>query len=466
MAMKQGLGRAVLLGLAVLLAPGSGHAGAARERRLHLVSAEASSYLVNDWNRFQENYLPLYVGDDDPHTAWNLKTEGIGEWIRMHVTSMQGATHVRMKIRNGFQKSEKLFAANSRAHTLTVVLLPSKKTIDVELTDRFGWQEIAVDQPAGPLDAVELHVKAVYPGKKYDDLCLSDVQLYVTATSSDNPAYEKQHFEKIVTWKEERAAAAALFKTAMGKTLPLAPQDTVTNGRRTAEPDRAGGKGCNRKVGCWMESSLKLARATDVLGSHVSRLETATMLAHTEFAAMTPVRISVQDKRPIPRVDGLCRPSLAACEEDPCEQAVPVPMTGQTGYLRADALALIEQTGLPSVAEVGDLKPAQCRTEAGGTFSWALRDNASDAGTPRVRAVLLSECGLVEGREGSYPTARFQLLVYGESGQLEVISDADKAAVLEWDQSSHGPKLAGARLASGSDGYELTVKAADAVAAR
>jgi len=137
-----------------VLVPTAAQAGPARERRLHLVAAEASSYLVNDWNRFQENYLPLYVGDDDPRTAWDLKTEGIGEWIRMRVTPMENATHVRMKVRNGYQKSEKLFAANSRARTLTVVLLPSKTTVDVDLTDSFGWQKIAVDQPAGPLDAV------------------------------------------------------------------------------------------------------------------------------------------------------------------------------------------------------------------------------------------------------------------------------------------------------------------------
>ena len=31
----------------------------AKERRLHVAGAEASSYLVNDWNKFQENYLPL-----------------------------------------------------------------------------------------------------------------------------------------------------------------------------------------------------------------------------------------------------------------------------------------------------------------------------------------------------------------------------------------------------------------------
>src|SRR4030095_17147219 len=76
----------------------------AKERRLHVAAAESSSYLINDWNKFQENYLPLYVGDEDPRTAWSLKTEGTGEWLRVHVTPMEGTSKLRMKIRNGYQK--------------------------------------------------------------------------------------------------------------------------------------------------------------------------------------------------------------------------------------------------------------------------------------------------------------------------------------------------------------------------
>jgi hypothetical protein len=64
-------------GLAIVVLALSGLASAAppsppakprppKERRLHVANAEASSYLINDWNKFQENYLPLYVGDDDP----------------------------------------------------------------------------------------------------------------------------------------------------------------------------------------------------------------------------------------------------------------------------------------------------------------------------------------------------------------------------------------------------------------
>ena len=209
-----------------------------KERRLHVASAEASSYLINDWNKFQENYLPLYVGDDDPRTAWSLKTEGIGEWLRVHVTPMEGATKLRMKIRNGYQKTPRLWEANSRAKELTVVLLPSKKTVDVTLEDKSDWQEIAVEQPAGAFEAVELKVKSVYAGKKYDDLCISDVQLFVTATSSDNPAFEKQRLENIATWKKERVAAAKMFKTKLGQSLPIAPQYVASAARGPPSADR------------------------------------------------------------------------------------------------------------------------------------------------------------------------------------------------------------------------------------
>src|SRR6476469_7199032 len=140
------LGLSGVAGAAAPPAPAPAAQRPPRERRLHVAAAEASSYLVNDWNKFQENYLPLYVGDDDPRTAWSLKTEGIGEWLRVHTTQMEGASKLRMKIRNGYQKTPRLFEANSRAKEMTVVLLPSKKTVDITLKDASDWQEIAVDQ--------------------------------------------------------------------------------------------------------------------------------------------------------------------------------------------------------------------------------------------------------------------------------------------------------------------------------
>ena len=438
----------------------------AKERRLHVASAEASSYLVNDWNQFQENYLPLYVGDDDPRTAWSLKTEGIGEWLRVHVTPMEGATKVRLRIRNGYQKTPRLWEANSRAHELTVVLLPSKTTADLALKDAADWQEIVVEQPAGAFEAVELRVKSVYAGKKYDDLCLSDVQLYVTATSSDNPAFEKQHLEKITAWKKERAAAAKLFRTKLGQSLPIAPQYVAARrGRRAPEPENP----CPSGGTCWMSYTLERAARAAGKGKHTPALAAAAELARTEFATMTAVKIAPRDKRAIPTVDGLCTPELNACQEDPCESALRLPMTRQMGYLAAEALALVEQSGLPSYADVIALKPPRCHHDETTTFAWALRD-AAPAGpggvgggggtTGPLRALLLVACGLVEGREGPFPTRRAQLLVYGTDGRLEVVADEDEAAVLDWSQGANGPKLARATVTANDANGDLDIEAA------
>src|SRR5512143_3727607 len=94
------------------------------ERRLHADQVSASSFLWNDWNRFQENYHPLYVSDDDPKTAWveGVEGNGAGEWLRLRVTEMDGATQVRLHVRNGYQKSASLFAANARPKDVTIKL--------------------------------------------------------------------------------------------------------------------------------------------------------------------------------------------------------------------------------------------------------------------------------------------------------------------------------------------------------
>jgi hypothetical protein len=436
-----------------------------KERRLHLAGAEASSFLVNDWNKFQENYLPLYVGDDDPTTTWNLKTEGIGEWLRMRVTQMEGATKVRMKIRNGYQKSPRLFEANSRAKDLTVVLLPSNKIVEVALADQSGWQEIAVEQAAGPLEAVELRVKSVFPGKKYDDLCISDVQVYVTATSTDNPAFEKQRLTKIIEWKKDRVAAAKLFRTQLGQSLPIGPQYAVT--RPDAPRDDDARDLCpDYGDACRMSKALSRAERAAAKGKHAAAIATALELTRTKFAAMTAVRVSVRDKRPLPAVDGLCTPNLNDCDADPCESALPLPITGQVAYLNAEALALVEQSGLPSFSDVLARKPPQCSRWQPTTFAWALRDASTspDGGTARLRALLLVQCGMVSVRDGAAEAARPQLLVYGADGRLEVVSGTSAAAAIDWDQGPDGAKLARASITGELRSGDMRVEAAVAVA--
>jgi hypothetical protein len=80
------------------------------ERRLYSDRIEASSFLWTDWNKFQENYHPSYIMDGDPATAWveGADSSGAGEWVRVHVSPVEGATRVRLRVQNGYHKSKSL----------------------------------------------------------------------------------------------------------------------------------------------------------------------------------------------------------------------------------------------------------------------------------------------------------------------------------------------------------------------
>ena len=45
---------------------------------LRSASASATSFLQNNWNRFEENYHPSYVLDENPATAWVEGAAGFG----------------------------------------------------------------------------------------------------------------------------------------------------------------------------------------------------------------------------------------------------------------------------------------------------------------------------------------------------------------------------------------------------
>jgi hypothetical protein len=146
-----------------------------------------------------------------------------------------------------------------------------------------------------------------------------------------------------------------------------------------------------------------------------------------------------------------------------------MPITGQLGYLDTEALALIEQTGLPSFADALARKPPQCHRGEPTTFAWALRDGGSsapDAGVAPLRALLLVTCGMVESREGSYAVARPQLLVYGADSHLEIVVNGENAATLDWDRAADGPKLARASVWGSEVGGDLEIEAATAVATK
>jgi len=416
-------------------------AGPLVERRLHLSGAEASSFLWDDFSRFQQNYHPLYLGDDDPKTGWveGIKGQGVGEWVRLKFTPMEGATQVRLMIRNGYQKTDRLYELNSRLKDVSVKLLPSGTVMQASLKDQKGFQELVITQPAGPFDGVELTVRSVYPGSKWDDLTISDLQVFVTAKSRENPAFEKARFDKLLKWKAERVAAAARFKAATKQAVPLLPQYQVDDeGPKLAEvkkPDNCQDQGGS----CDMWQGLERLRRLKKGGE--AELTLAQELTKKGFTDFRPVRVVAVDDRPISGIDGLCTPDLNSCINDGCYESFEMPMTGQMGFLRVEGFNSFEQPDNPSFQSVSDAEPRQCKSYSHvGKFYYAYREKNAE-GREMLRALLIAYCGRVETREGFVDAHRSQLLVYDAAGRLKVVASENRAAVLEFQERSGMPVL-------------------------
>jgi hypothetical protein len=416
------------------------------ERRLYPTTVEASSFLWNDWNRFQENYHPLYLVDEDPKTAWveGHKGSGAGEWVRLAVTPMQAASGVRLRIRNGYQKTARLFAANARAKELVVKLLPSGQSQVFTLKDAADWQEMRLAQSPGPLTAVELFVQSVYEGKKYKDLCLSDVQVFVTAETPENPAFEKAKHDRVQRWKGERKKTAQLFAGAAKASMPILPQyeleEVESEGEWREIHDR-----CDENRRCYQDEALKKIPKQ----GHEDALALARAALSFDPRAWTAVQVVSRDKRPVPRVDGLQPWGLLEDSEVEGDSGrlVELPVLGTLSVLNSTQLATFDlKVAQPPPSEFLAHYETMCRRQRVKTYAWALREKTPE-GAATLRALELIECGEVPTREGTSPAVARQLAIYDRQGRLELLVGDRYATVFTWGQGSAGPLLLGARRA-------------------
>ncbi|AKQ68307.1 hypothetical protein A176_005219 [Myxococcus hansupus] len=210
----------------LLLEPDAGTAN-----RLHPRRVTASSFLENGWNTHEQNYLPLYIADEDPATAWveGVKGRGEGESLEWWGPTLTKAKRYRLFLRNGYQKSAKLFRANARPRKVRFEPMVQGETgaqttgtpLEVELKDVQGWQEVRLPVPA-KVEGVRLTLVTTYPGSKYEDTCLSDLRVYVEGDDPYRPEAEAAAFEKVRAFAFERKQAAA--RTDTGSKVAWAPR--------------------------------------------------------------------------------------------------------------------------------------------------------------------------------------------------------------------------------------------------
>jgi hypothetical protein len=226
------------------------------ERRLYPSRADANDFYDLDLH-------PFFAIDTDTTTSWGseLKTNeyvtSTDPRLKLTFSDVEGATQIRVRLQT-------IGVNTGKPKTIVLTALPGEQTMTHELKSTDEWQEIIFElintksdsKPASTsapanneivVRALEIKIKDIHkeevkdaPEDKkedkedeedddyedYDDtevqtyLGISEVELFVTGLTKENPALEKDKLENILNWKKARNAVVKI----KGTPLPLAKE--------------------------------------------------------------------------------------------------------------------------------------------------------------------------------------------------------------------------------------------------
>jgi hypothetical protein len=129
------------------------------------------------------NYEVKNLEDGDFSTAWapNAKGDGTGEWVECCLKDHRGRNGEYgfrgVRFANGYLKSEKAWADNSRIRQFRMEMNGSPVCYlnlkDSMFTQSVGFPTIMVKNG----DVIRFTLTAIYPGKRFKDLCLTELVL-------------------------------------------------------------------------------------------------------------------------------------------------------------------------------------------------------------------------------------------------------------------------------------------------
>lgn len=134
----------------------------------------ASSLLDSRWSRA---YSVDHLFSNSNREAWVEGAEGpgIGEWILIDFKEPRSVSAIL--VRNGYQKTAKLFARNGRVRRFKVTM-SNGESRDVDIKDMMDEQRIPIDPPVR-INWIKFVIDDVYPGSAHDDTAID--KLWVTS---------------------------------------------------------------------------------------------------------------------------------------------------------------------------------------------------------------------------------------------------------------------------------------------
>ena len=124
------------------------------------------------------SYAPWNAHDFDLQTAWATdKNKGIGETLTFNFKPSEILTVNYLKFYNGYQKSKATFKNNSRVKR-AALYINGKHKFNLELEDTEAAQLFELGKwflQGEDKFTVALKILEIYPGEKYNDLCVSEI---------------------------------------------------------------------------------------------------------------------------------------------------------------------------------------------------------------------------------------------------------------------------------------------------
>lgn len=136
---------------------------------------KASSFLPAEGDH---SYEPEKVKNLWGHEAWSegVKGSGVGEWLEL--TPAVPKPLIAIELEPGMAKTEELFKANARPKKV-LVELNGEKRFSVAIPDLKEAHRIPILDYAKPVKKIRLTFEEVWPGTKFEDLCVSGIRLQV-----------------------------------------------------------------------------------------------------------------------------------------------------------------------------------------------------------------------------------------------------------------------------------------------
>jgi LysM repeat protein len=142
-----------------------------------LATVSASSHLRTDrWGQYQ----PWMAVDGTSATAWveGVAGPGDGQWVMLSFPGTVEVHSVGLDV--GYDKNADIFAKNNRIKRATLIFSNGER-LGLGFADRRGLQTMSLARAPGPsirTTSVKVVIEEVFPGWKYDDTCLAEIQVW------------------------------------------------------------------------------------------------------------------------------------------------------------------------------------------------------------------------------------------------------------------------------------------------